>query len=92
MSSEAVSTQLKIRLNIKIKPKICTLVLESQPEHIISAKSKQKYCSTEKRLLLNANTGTVLEEIREIDFLWIERLGSWKTAQNANIFNFFPIR
>ena len=56
MSSETVSTQLKIRLNIKIKPKICTLVLESQPEHVISAESKQKYCSTEKRLLLNANT------------------------------------
>ena len=60
MSTEAVATELKIRLNSKMKCKDFYSFAQSQPELIKSAKSKQKYSYVKKRVLANANREDLL--------------------------------
>ncbi len=55
MSTETIATELKIRLNSKMKCKDFYSFAQSQPELINSAKSKQKYSYVKKRVLDNAN-------------------------------------
>ncbi|CAF2809385.1 unnamed protein product [Rotaria sp. Silwood2] len=60
MSTETIATELKIRLNSKIKCEDFYSFAQSQPELIKSAKSKQKYSYVKKRVLANANREDLL--------------------------------
>ncbi len=61
MSTETIATELKIRLNSKMKCKDFYSFAQSQPELINSAKSKQKYSYVKKRVLANANREDLLK-------------------------------